>query len=70
MFETRSAPGCATGLEREGSFANRVMQLLKTYSPAPFSLGMEAGSGHLATGGLGQVAEGGGCKALVSMQSF
>lgn len=69
MFETRSALGCATAW-REGSFANRVMQLLKTYSPAPFSLGMEAGSGHLATGGLGQAAGGGGYKALVSMQSF
>jgi hypothetical protein len=46
-----------------------VMQLLKTYSPAPFSLGMEAGSGHLATGGLGQAAEGEGCKALVSSPS-
>lgn len=70
MFETRSALGCATGLEREGSFANRVMQRSKTYSPAPFSLGMEAGSGHLAKGGLGQASEGGGSKALVGMQSF
>lgn len=70
MFETRSTLGCATGLEREGTFANRVMQLLKTYSPALFSLGMEAESGHLATEGLGQAAEGGGCKALVSMQFF